>query len=336
MKVSILDQTQLTAKTNAEEEFRNTVELAKYLDELGYTRYWLSEHHSTDALAGSAPEILASYLLGQTQKIKIGTGGVMLPHYSAFKVAEMFQVMSALAPERVDLGVGRAPGGHHLSNFALKGESISKPNIDRFPEQIDAILSFFKNEVPENSQLKGLLTTPVTTTSADFWVLGTSASSALLATEKGLPYVFAQFINYQPGEMARNIKLYRDNFKPSALLSEPKVIITIKTILAETNEQAHYIAKSALRFNFYLHRGQLTRLVDPDEALADVKSTKEQQEIEALKDTYLIGDKETVRKNVQYLKQQLDIDELMTISPIYDFETRKDSLRLLKEAVEDL
>lgn len=181
-----------------------------------------------------------------------------------------------------------------------------------------------------------MLSTPLTASSADFWVLGTSASSALLAAEKGSPYVFAQFINYQPGEMERAIKLYRDNFKPSELLAEPKVIITVKSILADTNEQAHYIAKSALRFNFYLHRGQLTRLVDPDEALADVKSTKEQQEIEALKDTYLIGDKETVRKNVQYLKQKLDIDELMTISPIYDFETRKDSLRLLKEAVEDL
>lgn len=144
MKVSILDQTQLTDKTNAETEFRNTVELAKYLDELGYTRYWLSEHHSTDALAGSAPEILASYLLGQTQKIKIGTGGVMLPHYSAYKVAEMFQVMSALAPERVDLGVGRAPGGHHLSNFALKGKTMSKPNIDQFPEQIDLYYAFSK------------------------------------------------------------------------------------------------------------------------------------------------------------------------------------------------
>ncbi|NWK84953.1 LLM class flavin-dependent oxidoreductase [Staphylococcus sp. GSSP0090] len=336
MKVSILDQTQLIEHENAEAEFNRTVELAQYLDEIGYTRYWLSEHHSTDALAGSAPEILASYLLAKTKKLRVGTGGVMLPHYSSYKVAEMFKVLSALAPGRIDLGVGRAPGGHHLSNIALQGEALSKRNLDHFPQQIDEILHYFKNEVPKESKLKGLLTTPNVKQVADFWVLGTSPSSALLAAQKGLPYVFAQFINYQPGGMERAIALYRKNFKPSEVLSEPKVIVTIKTILADTDEAANELAKSALRFNFYLHRGILTRLVSPSNALIEVKTDREKQEIEALKETYLIGSKDTVRKNVQYLKSKLDLDEIMTISPIYHFEDRKYSLKLLKEAIENI
>ncbi|WP_339119787.1 MsnO8 family LLM class oxidoreductase, partial [Priestia megaterium] len=149
MKVSVLDQTQLLEDLSAEEVFAQSVELAKHVDELGYHRYWLSEHHSTDALAGSSPEILASHLLAKTNFIKVGTGGVMLPHYSAYKVAENFKVMSALAPGRVDMGLGRAPGGHHLSSIALQGERARR-NVDIFPEQIDEVLEYLEDRLPDN------------------------------------------------------------------------------------------------------------------------------------------------------------------------------------------
>lgn len=336
MDVSILDQTQLIEGESSESEFNQTVALAQYLDELGYTRYWLSEHHSTDALAGSAPEVLASYLLAKTTNIRVGTGGVMLPHYSAYKVAEMFNVMSALAPGRVDLGVGRAPGGYHLSNIALQSGVIAKRNVDQFPQKLNEIAHYFKNLVPEGSVVKGLQTTPKVSQPAVLWLLGSSNDSAKLAAEQGLPYVFAHFINYEPGAMAEAIEMYRRHFKPSATLSNPKVIIAIKTILADTDEQAQMIAKSALHANFYLHRGVLSRLVAPNKALSEIQTDKEWAEIEAIKETYLIGSKLTVAQQLKALQSELAIDEVMTLSPIYDFEARKNSLKLLKAVTDTL
>ncbi|MCG7337852.1 LLM class flavin-dependent oxidoreductase [Staphylococcus sp. ACRSN] len=336
MDVSILDQTQLIDGESSETEFNNTVALAQYLDELGYTRYWLSEHHSTDALAGSAPEILASFLLAKTKNIRVGSGGVMLPHYSSYKVSEMFNVMSALAPGRVDLGVGRAPGGHHLSNIALQSGVIAKRNVDQFPQKLDEIAHYFRNKVPEDSVVKGLQTTPKVNQPAVLWLLGTSNDSAKLAAKQGLPYVFAHFINYEAGAMDEAIALYRAQFQPSTTLSHPKVIVAIKTILADTDEYAQALAKSAVHANFYLHRGVLSRLVSPDKALSEVHTKKEWAEVQAIKDTYLIGSKQTVAKQLKELKSKLNIDEVMTLSPIYDFESRKYSLKLLKEVTDTM
>ncbi|KAB2334940.1 LLM class flavin-dependent oxidoreductase [Cytobacillus depressus] len=331
MKISVLDQTQLLEGILAEEGFAQSVELAKYVDKLGYHRYWLSEHHSTDALAGSSPEILASHLLAKTDRIKVGTGGVMLPHYSAYKVAENFKVMSALAPDRVDIGVGRAPGGHHLSNIALQGERAR--NVDTFPKQIDQVLEYLEDRLSESHPLRGLLATPTIEKKPDLWILGTSNSSAFLAAEKGLPYAFAQFINYQPGGMDQALKLYVDHFRPSVYLDKPQVMVTMKVIVADTDKEAEKIAETALRFNYYLHRGQLTRLVAPEIALTHVRTPSEIQEIEAVKETYIIGSKETVAKKIKDLTTRLPIDELMAITPIYDFEKRKRSFELLMEAV---
>lgn len=289
MKVSILDQTQLLEGVSGEESFAQTVALAQYADELGYTRYWLSEHHSADALAGSSPEILASHLLAKTNHIKVGSGGVMLPHYSSYKVAENFKVMSALAPGRVDLGVGRAPGGHHLSNIALQGERALHRYVDSFPGQIDEVLAYLHDTLPDNHQLRGLEATPIVDQKPEMWVLGTSNSSAKLAAQKGLPYAFAQFINYQPGAMAEALNIYVNEFKASKYLEKPQVLATIKVIVADTDEEAMEIAQSALRFNFYLHRGALTRLKPADQALKHVTKPEEVQEIEAIKGTYIIG-----------------------------------------------
>ncbi|WP_028390992.1 LLM class flavin-dependent oxidoreductase [Bacillus cihuensis] len=333
MKISVLDQTQLLEGITAEEGFAHSVELAKYVDKLGYHRYWLSEHHSTDALAGSSPEILASHLLAKTDHIKVGTGGVMLPHYSAYKVAENFKVMSALAPGRVDMGVGRAPGGHHLSTIALQGERAR--NVDIFPDQIDQVLEYLEDTLPENHPIRGLETTPVIDRKPELWILGTSNSSAILAAEKGLPYAFAQFINYQPGGMEQALKLYVDNFTPSKYLEKPKVLVTMKVIVASTDQKAEKIAESALRFNYYLHRGRLTRLVDSEKALSHVIIPSEKREMEAVKETYIIGSKETVAQKIKELTNKFPIDELMAITPIYDFEERKRSFKLLKEAVSE-
>lgn len=338
MQLSILDQTHLAEGMTAEEGFAQTVEMAKFADQQGFKRYWLSEHHGSDAIVGSAPEILMSYLLAQTKRIEIGTGGVMLTHYSPYKIAEQFKVMSALAPGRINLGVGRAPGGAHLSTIALKGgrslEDGWKRDTEGFPQQIDEVLEYLGDDLPSTHPLSGHLhAAPIVRTKPELWVLGTSTSSARMAAEKGLPYAFAQFINYAPGMMKEAIHSYDKHFKPSQYCTAPQAIAAMKVIVAETDEEAEYLAGSALHVNFSQHRSGNARLVSPEQALTEVRTDKEKQEIADLKETYLIGSKETVAAKIKWLASEMPLTELMAVSPIYNVEKRKRSFELLKEAI---
>jgi len=331
MKVSVLDQTHLLQGMSAEEGFAQTVELAQYVEELGYHRFWLTEHHNTDALVGSSPEVLASYILAKTEKIRVGSGGVILPHYSSYKVTENFKVMSALAPGRVDLGIGRSPGGEPLVIQALQGDRIR--TVDIFPQQIDQILEFMEDSLPYNHPFRGLKATPIIENKPDVWLLGSSSFSAILAANKGLPYAFAHFMNSKPGVMEYAIQLYKTNFKPSKYLDKPKTMVAMRVIVADTDEEADFIAKSAIHSNYYLKQGKISRLLPPEEALTEIMYPYEEKEIAALKETYIIGSRDTVTRKLWFLTDELMIDELMALTSIYDFEKRKRSFALLKEAV---
>jgi luciferase family oxidoreductase group 1 len=331
MKISVLDQTHLVEGMSAEEGFAQTVELAQYVDQLGYHRFWMSEHHNSDALAGSSPEILASYLLAKTENIRVGSGGVMLPHYSSYKVAENFKVMSALAPGRVDLGIGRAPGGEQLATMALQGDR--KRTVDIFPQQLDQVIEFMEDSLPFSHPLRGLQATPLVQEKPEVWLLGTSNFSAILAAQRGLPYAFAQFINNNPGDMNFAIRLYINNFKPSKNLMKPKTMVAMRVIVADTDEEAEYLAKSAIHSKYYLEKGRISRLIHPDQALGEVTYPYEKKDIEKLKNTFIIGSKDTVTRKLWDLTDQFQLDEFMAVSPIYDFEKRKRSFALLKEAV---
>lgn len=334
MKISVLDQTHLSEGMSAEEGFLESVNLAEYLDEIGYHRIWLSEHHSFDSVAGSAPEILASYLLAKTKRIRVGSGGVMLPHYSSYKVAESFKVLAALAPGRVDLGVGRAPGGHQLSTIALQSDRAKHGNIDQFPSQVDEVLEYLEDEISDTHPLRGLEATPVIKEKPPVWILGTSNSSAYLAAEKGLPYSFAHFINSQPGGMENAIGYYANNFQPSKYLKKPEVIASFRVIVAETDEEANRLAKSSLRTDYDLRRGRITRLLDPEEAFPYELNPMDKVELENIKRNYIVGSKETVAKKIKDLTEKYPIDEIMAVTPIYNFEARKRSFKLLKEAAD--
>ncbi|WLV25384.1 LLM class flavin-dependent oxidoreductase [Aciduricibacillus chroicocephali] len=338
MKLGILDQTHLVEGISPAEAFRQTVQMAQFADQLGLERYWVSEHHGSDVIVGAAPEVLASFLLAKTERIKIGTGGVMLTHYAPFKVAEQFKVMSALAPGRVNLGVGRAPGGAHLSTIALKGgrslEDGWKRDTEGFPSQIDELLEYMEDELPEAHPLSGhLFAAPRIGRKPEIWVLGTSPSSGRMAAEKGLPFAFAQFIQYAPGVMEEAIHTYAEHFKPSRYLDSPQALVTMKAIVAESDAEAEYLARSALHVDFWKHRSKNERFINPDKALADVRTEKEWQEVEDLKATYLIGSKETVTRQIADLSTRLPIKELMAITPIFDIKKRKRSVELLEEAV---
>lgn len=335
VKISILDQTYLTEGMSAEEGFLESVKLAEYLDEVGYHRYWLSEHHSMDPVAGSSPEILASYLLARTKRMKIGSGGVMLPHYSSYKVAENFKVMAALAPGRVDLGVGRAPGGHQLSTIALQSDRSRHGNFDRFPTQVDEVIEYLEDEISDTHRLQGLAATPIIKEKPPVWILGTSNSSAYLAAEKGLPYSFAHFINPQPGGMETAIGYYVNRFQASKYLDQPKVMVSLKVIVADTDEEANRIAQSSLRNDYNFRRGIMSRLQEPDHAFPPELNSMDQIELDNLKRNYIIGSKQTVAEKIKKLTTNLPIDEIMAVSPIYHLEDKKRSFKLLKEAVNE-
>ncbi|MET3574397.1 LLM class flavin-dependent oxidoreductase [Bhargavaea ullalensis] len=341
MKVSMLDQTQLMEGMTPEDGFARTVEIARHADRTGLERYWVSEHHGSGTLAGSAPEILAAHLLGKTERIRIGTGGVMLTHYSPFKVAESFRVMGALAPGRVDLGIGKAPGGTHLPTILLAGgrslDDWGPKKTDRFPEMTGELLEYLADDLPEDHPFSGhFRVSPAVREAPDVWILGTGPSSARLAAELGLPYAFAHFINSDEEEMAETAGLYADRFRAAGHAGTPRVIVAMRAFVAETGDEAEFIAGSALHGQFWAHRGRQVKLPPPRQALGDVKTEKERDEIETVRRSWLIGSAGHVRDRLAGLARRVPFGEVMAVSPIFDLESQKRSMELLKDAAEGI
>lgn len=329
MKISILDQSPISEGETAAEALQKTVELAILAEKLGYERFWVSEHHDASTLAGSSPEVLLAHLAAKTASIQIGSGGVMLPHYSAYKVAENFKMLAALAPGRINLGVGRAPGGMPRASFALSDGR--KRDKDRYPEQIDDLLAYlYDQSVPH--PYTGVKATPLIDVKPDVWVLGSSLSSAQLAAEKGLPYTFAKFINGDGGqsEMAE----YRRLFQPSAYLDAPKANIAVFLICAETDEDAFYLAGSLELALMMAGQGIPSNgTPSPEKAAAYQYGKFEQKHVQENRKRMVVGSAETVRKKLKQLSEEYGIEEVMAVTIIYDFEKKKRSFELLSTAI---
>ncbi|MGG1442398.1 LLM class flavin-dependent oxidoreductase [Brevibacillus laterosporus] len=333
MKISVLDQSYVIDGGTPELALEQTTELVQYVDEIGYHRYWVSEHHHSEALAGSSPEVLIAYLAAKTKRIRIGSGGVMLPHYSAYKVAENFNVLSTLAPGRIDVGIGRAPGGMPLSTRAL--QDLQARDIDTFPEQVQHLISYIDDRWNGEQPFPGLKATPLPAHKPEVWMLGSSDNSGMVAGQLGLPYAFAHFINSQPGAMDQAIRKYLRVFQASSRLLQPKVFAAMKIIVADTDSEANELALSALHLTHLLYRGRLQPLVSPKTVSAYPYTASEFAEIEAMKRTFLIGSVQTVALKIRELQERYPIEELMAVSPIYDVSARKRSYALLKQAVDE-
>ncbi|MCM3781727.1 LLM class flavin-dependent oxidoreductase [Neobacillus mesonae] len=334
MLVSVLDQTPLKVKGSPETAFQETAELAKYADQLGYTRYWVAEHHSTDAMGGSSPEVLLGYLAAVTTRMRIGSGGVMLQNYSPYKVAENFKVLSSLAPNRIDLGVGRSPGGLPNSTKALQDLQLRDP--ETFTEQLRQLQQYLGRTLPVSHPLRGLMTTPRSQTAPDLWLLGTSPSSAKLAATMGLRYAFAYFSPGQEEQLQSSFKEYRRVFKPHEGLHEPYGLAAIRVIAAETDEEAAEIARTSIQFTYYLKKGRVLRMDHPEAWNEEELSLQDQELVQSIKQSHIIGSKETVQRRIAELKEQYQFDELMALSFIYDLNKRKESFRVLYQAVEEM
>lgn len=334
MRVSILDQTPLKVKGTPELAFNETAQLAKFADQLGYTRYWVAEHHSTDAMGGSSPEVLLGYIAAITSNMRIGSGGVMLQNYSPYKVAENFKVLSALAPNRVDLGVGRSPGGLPNSTKALQDLQLRDP--DTYTEQLRQLQEYLGRVLPVSHPLRGLMTTPRTQFTPDLWLLGTSPSSAQLAASMGLRYAFAYFSPGQEEQLYSAFREYRQSFVPHEGLHDPYGLAAIRVIAADTDEEAEELAKTSIQFTFYLKRGRVLRMDSPEAWNEAELSLRDKELVDSIKQAHIIGSKETILRRITELKEQYLFDELMALSFIYDLDKRKESFRILQEAVSDL
>jgi luciferase family oxidoreductase group 1 len=320
--LSVLDQSPIVHGASPRDAVSATIALAKRADELGYGRYWLAEHHAMPSLADASPEVLLARLTGETSRIRLGTGGIMLPHYSAFKVAEVFRMLHALAPDRIDLGVGRAPGGTRAVSLALdSGDSTL------FPQQVDDVLAYFAGRTPD-PQLRGVIAQPTSDTSPAVWILGSSDFGARLAAQRGLPYSFAQFIGGDYPEVTQG---YRQLFQPSPYLAEPYAMVTIAAIIAPTDEEADLLSLPSLLARMRRLRGIIAPAPSLEEARTYPWTEREKAEVIASRNM-IIGSPAAARAKIDELAECYGADEVMVVTIAPDYATRMRSYELLAAA----
>ncbi len=329
LTVSVLDQSPIPAGASAGDALQTTLELARLADRLGYARYWLAEHHSFSALAGTAPEILAGHVAATTERIRVGSGGVMLPHYSPLKVAETFRMLEVLHPGRIDLGVGRAPGADPLTTFALKSGDRD-PAADEFPNQLAELVGFLHGTIPDSHPFARIRVMPDSGDPPELWLLGSGGSSALYAAQFGVPYAYAHFISPTGGESL--IASYREGFRATPTLDKPHVGICVSTVCAETNEAADELASSLRLWRLRLETGDPGQIPTVDEALDYAYSPAEQARLTELSTRFVVGSPERVRNQLLELVDRLDADELFVVTICHDQHARLRSYELLADA----
>ncbi|ALS25998.1 alkane 1-monooxygenase [Paenibacillus sp. 32O-W] len=332
IKLGILDQSLQFEGETATEAFRHTVEIAKLAERLGYERFWVSEHHDNPRAAGTSPEVLIGYLLAQTERIRLGSGGVMLQHYSPYKVAENFNVLAALAPGRVELGVGRAPGGLPNSTRALQ-QGVSDPAS--LSDKLAELERYLHNRLPEDHPLHGLRAYPAVDRPAELYVLGTSVASAELAAEAGHPYVFALFINGDEAVAEAAFAAYRSRFG-GARRSSPRLIAALSVVVAETDAEAAELTGEMQNVKIRLESGRTVTVGSLEHAEAFGKQANEPFTIEVHEANVTKGSKVTVRRRLLELAERLGVEELIVTTPVKDFGKRRRSFELLKDALAEL
>lgn len=329
MKLSVLDQSVSLAGAGEDAALRDTLALAQHCEALGYERFWCSEHHNLPTIVGSAPEVLLAAIAARTTRIRLGSAGVMLPHYSAFKVAEQFRVLDALAPGRLDLGVGRAPGGDLRTARALNPNALA--SAEDFPQQVQALQAWVGG-----ARHLGIAAHPLPPQGAgeerapQLWVLGSSDYGAQLAAHLGLPYAFAYFFMDGQG-VEQALHLYRTLYQPSARHAKPQATICVWALVAETDEQARHHALSRERWRLDRARGVLGPLLPPDEVARRGFTDAELPQLAPLRHKAFVGSPATVGRQLRSLAAALELDELVVNTWAFDPAVRRRSYALLAE-----
>jgi luciferase family oxidoreductase group 1 len=334
-RLSVLDQSPIPEGSTGAQALANTLDLARLTDSLGYHRYWVAEHHGGPMLAGPSPEALIGPIAAATTRIRVGSGGVMLPHYSPLKVAETFSVLAGLFPGRIDLALGRAAGTDPMTTFALQRDR-RQAAPDDFPEQLTELLGYLDDRLPADHPFARMAKTlPGRPQKPEMWLLGSSPQSAIWAGELGLPYAFADFINSEGAEIAA---LYRDRFAEHEQAhpeAKPRTAVAVWVICAETDEQAQRLAASGRMAFTLLRRGQLIAVPPPEKALRFLEQERERKpqgsgEPRAGRRT-VVGSPQTVREQLEQVVAEYGAQEAIAVCITYEHEARRRSYELLAE-----
>ncbi|WP_246538970.1 LLM class flavin-dependent oxidoreductase [Litoribacter ruber] len=328
LPISILDLAILKENFDARDAYRRSLELAQKAEDWGYSRFWLAEHHNMPYVGSSAPTVLMGYIAQGTKKIRIGSGGIMLPNHSPLIVAEQIGVLESLYPDRIDLGLGRAPGTDQKTASVLRRGRVE--TIQEFPKDLSELQQYFS----KSNFDKSVRAFPSEGLHVPFYILGSSMSSAALAAERGLPYVFAS--HFAPTYFLQATKYYKDNFRPSPDCQRPYVISCVNVIAAENEEKAHRLATSFYQMALGIVRGKSYPLRPPVKSMQDIWTPQEAAAIQNMMACTFIGTKETIKAEMESFLDQTKVDEIMVTTNIYDHEDRLKSFELTAEVFQKI
>jgi luciferase family oxidoreductase group 1 len=329
MRLSVLDQSMIVSGRSPDTAVRETVELARLCDRLGYHRFWLSEHHSSDSIAGSAPEVLLGALAVATQHIRLGSAGVMLPHYSALKVAEQFRVLEALAPGRIDLGVGRAPGSDGRTALALNPEAATAAS--NFPAQLRDLMAWVSGEaLPEAHPFRSVVAQPTGPSAPQVWMLGSSNYGAQVAAYFGLPYCYAYFFTDGQGA-SEALSIYRETYRPSEANPRPLSAIAVFALAAESQDEAEWLFAPREMWRAERERGRYVALPSPETAMAYPYTDAERARNAALRERAAFGTPDRVRQRLTAIAGAHGADEVALVTATHDPAARRRSFELLAD-----
>lgn len=326
-RLSVLDQSPIPEGLKPGEALRNTLDLARLADELGYHRYWLAEHHGTPALACNSPEVLIGLVAESTSRIRVGSGGIMLPHYSPLKVAETFSMLSNLFPGRIDLGIGRAAGTSSTVAFALQRDR-RQPAPDDFREQLSELLSYFEASPESAGPLPQLKIPLIRGERPEISLLGSSPQSAIWAAELGLPYVFADFINAEGAPIVRH---YGQFFKPSDRLQAPRAAVAVWALCAPTDEEASTLSVSLRMMMTMLFRGRPIPVPTVERAQQFIRDEGVPPEMLPAGRRILTGSPATIRKSLEAVAAAYGAGEVLIVNIMHDHEARRRSYELIAQ-----
>lgn len=308
--------------------FENSVELARTAEDLGYKRFWLAEHHNMVSIASSATTVLMSHIASKTKKIRVGSGGIMLPNHSPLIVAEQFGTLGSLYPERIDMGLGRAPGTDQVTAHAIRSDRMN--SVFKFPHEIDEIQAYFNNELKS----KKVRATVAEGVNVPIYVLGSSTDSAHVAAQKGLPYVFAS--HFAPAQLFQAMEIYYREFQPSKYLDEPYSIAGINVIAADTTEEAERISTSSLKMMLGVMTGNLDYLQKPQEMTPELRAIRENPALQRMLQYAFVGDREVVKQQTEDFLKKTGVDEVIVASHIYHQQDRLKSFQIFADIMKEL
>jgi len=325
IKISTLDLVPVRQDGGPAQALRNSLDLAQHVERFGYHRFWVAEHHNMDGIASSATSVLLAYLAGGTSSIRLGSGGVMLPNHAPLVIAEQFGTLASLYPGRIELGLGRAPGSDQMTARALRRERSG--SSDDFPDDVLELMRYLGPRTPEQK----VIAVPGHGTQVPIWLLGSSLFSAQLAGQLGLPYAFAS--HFAPRFMHEAIRVYRNHFQPSAVLDEPYVMLGVPMVVAETDEQAEYLATSVYQRILALLRGQSLMQKPPVDSMNGLWLPHEREAVGDFLGLAMIGSPQKVKAKLEVLLEQTGADELIFTSDVYEHADRIRSYELMAQTV---